>query len=441
MGAAAVALINIMHGNTDGYINTYYRDTVQGVREYAPVQGTVQADVCVVGGGLAGLNTALGLVGRGRKPVVVEAERIGWGASGRNGGFVAKGYSADLGKLKNKLGLAHARELVDLTKEARAIIQARIEEYKIPCGPLKPGVLTVSWRDNPDAVKRTIDDLNAAYDLGFEFWSRERVRAQCRTDKYYDGIFSPGDFQFHPLTYVQGLATAVVRGGGSVHENSRAAKIEKMPGGRWRVRMVGGAVIEADVLVLCCSIYVGGLEKRLGNAAFPVKTYVMVTEPLDAEDLRASLNTPHAIYDMRFASDYYRVLDDRRVMWGGRVSIGADPQNIAAMIKDDMLKVYPQLTGKVKTAYGWSGDLCYAPHKMPQIGQLDENYWYATCFGGHGLAPTTAGGEVIAAAIAQGDDRYKLFKPFGLWYAGGPVGPYVAQSIYWWWRARDFLGL
>jgi gamma-glutamylputrescine oxidase len=105
-----------------------------------------------------------------------------------------------------------------------------------------------------------------------------------------------------------------------------------------------------------------------------------------------------------------------------------------------MLKVYPQLAGRVRAAYGWSGELCYAPHKMPQIGRLDENMWYATCFGGHGLAPTTAGGEIVAAAIAEGDDRYRLFAPFGLWYAGGPLGPYVAQTVYWWWRARDYLG-
>lgn len=422
-----------------GYIETYYRDTVQGAREYAPVQGRVQADVCVIGGGLAGLNTALGLVQRGRGAVVVEANRVGWGASGRNGGFVAKGYSGDIGKLKDRLGLEHARALVDLTKEARALIRQRVEQFAIPCGPLTPGVLTVSWRDEPEKVKRSIDELNAAYDLGFEFWGRDKVREHCRTARYYDGVFSPGDFQFHPLTYVQGLAAAIVEGGGAVHEQSRAVKIEKQPGGRWLVHMEGGAVIDAQAVVLCCSIYVGGLDRRLKYAAFPVRTFVMVTEPLAEEDLKASLNTPHAIYDTRFASDYYRVLPDRRVMWGGRVSVGQTPGRIAELLRGDMLKVYPQLAGKVKTAYGWGGELCYAPHKMPQIGKLAENYWYATCFGGHGLAPTTAGGEAIAAAIAGQDDRYTLFRPFGLQFAGGPLAPYVAQSVYWWWRARDYL--
>jgi gamma-glutamylputrescine oxidase len=306
---------------------------------------------------------------------------------------------------------------------------------------LTPGVLTVSWRDEPDEVKRGIDDLNAAYDIGFEFWERERVREHCRTERYYDGVFSPGDFQFHPLTYVQGLARAIVAGGGAVHENSRAQKIDKLPGGRWRVRMENGAVIEAEAVVLCCSIYINGLDKRLRNSSFPVRTFVMVTEPLAEEDLQASINTSHAIYDMRFASDYYRVLPDKRILWGGRVSVGQEPGRIAELLHGDMLKVYPQLAGKVRTAYGWSGELCYAPHKMPQIGKLDDNYWYATCFGGHGLAPTTAGGEAIAAAISGQDDRYTLFKPFGLQYAGGRLAPYVAQSVYWWWRARDYLNV
>jgi gamma-glutamylputrescine oxidase len=425
---------------TDGYIETYYRDTVRGAHSYAPVRGTVKADVCVIGGGLAGLNTALGLVQRGRTPVLLEGKRLGWGASGRNGGFVAKGYAADLMKLKKKLGPDHARALVDLTKEARALIRARVDQYDIPCGPLAPGVLTVSWRDNADAVKRAVDDLNATYDLGFEFWGRDRVRAQCHTQKYFDGVYSPGDFQFHPLTYVHGLARAIVAGGGSVHENSAATHISRLPGKRWRITTAHGAIIEADAVVLCCSIYIDGLEPRLRNACFPVRTYVMVTQPLAAEDLKNSIDTPHAIYDMRFASDYYRVLPDQRVMWGGRVSVGKDPARIAELLKGDMLKVYPQLAGKVETAYGWSGELCYAPHKMPQIGRLDDNYWYATGFGGHGLAPTTAGGEIVAAAIAAGDTRHELFKPFGLWYAGGALGPYVAQTVYWWWRARDYLG-
>ena len=427
--------------NTAGYIKTYYRDTMQGAHEYAPVQGAVRADVCVIGGGLAGLNTALGLVERGRGVTVVEAKRIGWGASGRNGGFVAKGYSGDIAKLKEKLGLSHARALVDLTKEARALIRTRVDKFGIPCGPLTPGVLTVSWRDEPDKVKRAIDDLNAAYDIGFEFWDRERVRAHCHTGKYYDGVFSPGDFQFHPLTYVQGLAQAVVAGGGAVHENSAARRIEKMAGGRWRVVMESGATVEAEAVVLCCSIYVDGLDRRLRNAAFPVRTFVMVTEPVAEDDLRASIDTSHAIYDMRFASDYYRVLPDRRIMWGGRVSVGAEPGRIAELLHGDMLKVYPLLAGKARAAYAWSGELCYAPHKMPQIGKLDDNYWYATCFGGHGLAPTTAGGEAIAAAITGQDDRYTLFKPFGLRYAGGPIAPYVAQTVYWWWRARDYLNI
>jgi gamma-glutamylputrescine oxidase len=430
-----------MQNNKQGYIETYYRDTVKDLHQYPQIEGSNKVDVCVIGGGLAGLNTALGLVDRGRQPLVIEANRIGWGASGRNGGFVAKGYSADLSKLKDKVGLDHARALVDLTKDARAMIKQRIANYNIDCGPLTPGVLTVSWRDNPDAVKRQIDNLNNAFDLGFEFWGTDTVRTHCLTDKYYDGIYSPGDFQFHPLSYVQGLATAITNGGGRICENSKAVNIERMPNKEWRVTTENGAVIFAQTIVLCCSIYVNGLDKRLKNAAFPVKTYVMVTEPLSQGELDKSINTTHAIYDMRFASDYYRVLPDRRIMWGGRVNVSADPSNIAETIKGDLLKIYPQLQGKVTAAYGWAGDLCYAPHKMPQIGMLDENYWYNTCYGGHGLAPTTVGGELIARAITGESDEYKLFKPFGLSYAGGAMGPYVAQMVYYWWRARDKLGL
>lgn len=429
----------LMRKPTD-YIDTYYRDTMLGAHSYEPLVDTIQADVCVIGGGLAGLNTAMGLLDRGRNPVVIEGNRIGWGASGRNGGFVAKGYACNLATLKKKVGLDHARSLVNMTTEARDMIKQRIEKLNIPCGPMRSGVLTVSWRDNPNVVRDIVDDINESFGLGFEFWGRDRVREHCRTDRYYDAFYSPHDFQFHPLNYVQGLAADITARGGQVFEGTKATKITSLAGNRWRVETASGGVVEADHVVLCCSIYINGLDKRLRNAAFPVRTFVMVTDPVDPQDLKDSINTEHAIYDMRFASDYYRVLPDNRIMWGGRVSIGQDPDRIAELLEGDLLKVYPQLRGKVRAAYGWSGELCYAPHKMPQIGQLAPNYWYATCFGGHGLAPTTVGGEVIAGAIASGDERYKLFSPFGLNFAGGPIAPYVAQSVYWWWRLRDYLG-
>lgn len=422
-----------------GYDDTYYSRTLSDDHRYAPLTAPIQTDVCVIGGGLAGLNTAFGLVERGMEAVVLEMGRIGSAASGRNGGFVAKGYSAGENVLAKKLGEDHARDLFGLSKTARRLIRSRIEDLNIDCGPIREGVLTVSWRDQPQAMQKVVEDMNRRFDMGLEFWPRERVRGHCHTERYFDGIYSPDDFQFHPLAYVHGLARAIQERGGTVYEQSKAVRIEKNGNG-WIVHTEGGSVTAKHV-VLCCSIDVNGLDKRLAAAAFMVRTYIMVTRPLSDALLKQSINTTHAIYDLRFASDYYRALPDNRILWGGRVGIGAEPKDIAQLMLGDLLKVYPQLRGHAEAEMAWSGRLCYAPHKMPQIGQLDDGYWYCTCFGGHGLVPTTVGGEIVAAAIAENDQRHTLFKPFGLHYAGGRMGPYVAQMVYYWWRARDYLGL
>jgi gamma-glutamylputrescine oxidase len=242
---------------------------------------------------------------------------------------------------------------------------------------------------------------------------------------------------------VQGLARAIAAQGGLLFEQSKATRIEKAPGG-YIVHTAGGRV-EFKEVVLCCSIDGDGLDKRLSRWVFPILTFIMVTKPLSPELLAQSINTRHAIYDTRFSSDYYRVLPDNRIMWGGRVALKDNPGQVAKWLMGDLLKVYPQLEGKVEAEMAWSGRLCYATHKMPQIGKLDDGYWYCTCFGGHGLVPTTIGGELIASAIAANDQRYNMFKPFGLKdnamdYGGGAIAPYVAQSVYYWWRLRDMIG-
>jgi gamma-glutamylputrescine oxidase len=184
-----------------------------------------------------------------------------------------------------------------------------------------------------------------------------------------------------------------------------------------------------------------GLDRRLENAAFPVQTYITVMKPVDPEVLKSAIDIPYAISDTRFCSDYYRILPGNRLLWGGGVSLWAHPDEIAKGMLRDLFNLYPQLKGHVEPDVAWSGKLCYAPHKMPQIGQIEPGYWYNTGFGGHGLCSTTVGGEIVAAAIARGDTLYKEFAPFGLSYAGGKLGRYAAQMVYWWWRARDILNI
>lgn len=422
---------------TASYIDSYYVRHLAEDAAYPMLQGVEEADVCIVGGGLAGINTALGLVERGKTIVVLEAKRIGWGASGRNAGMVAKGYAAGEANLAKMLGLEEAQRMVSFTKNARGLIKKRIADFNIDCGPVIDGVLTVSVRPKMEATQQYIREANGNFGLGFEFWPRERVREHCRTEKYFDGVFSPHDFQFNPLRYLRGLAGVITVRGGKIFESSPVVKVAR-EGASWVVH-TGKGKVRAQHAVMCGAVYMDGVDRRLENAVFSVQSYMMSTAPVAQDVLKQTINTRHAIYDTRFCSDYYRILPDNRILWGGRVGLWAHPKDIAAVMMKDMFRIYPQLEGHVTAEDAWSCMMCYAPHKMPQIGQLEPGYWYNTAFGGHGLCPTTAGGELIAAAIAEGGETYKAFAPFSLSYAGGKMGRYVAQMVYLWWRARDYL--
>jgi gamma-glutamylputrescine oxidase len=419
------------------YIDSYYSSTVSPGAPRASLEADIDTDVCVVGGGLAGLATALGLSERGVRVVVLEARQVGWGASGRNGGFVGSGYSLPPDRLIARVGLQHARELYKLTQDAVALVRRRIEHYEMDCGPIVDGGLNVSWFNDRDAVLRSRDFLAENFHEPREFWPRERLRQVLHTSRYYDALFSERRFQFHPLNYSRAMARAAELRGATVFERSPVQRLD-VKGADKFVHTAAGRVRAADV-VMACGGYVDGLHRRLSAAIVPVATYMIATEPVGEESIRGAINVPYAISDNRFSSDYYRALADTRILWGGRISARrSEPAKLSRFMLADLLKVYPQLEG-VRVASAWYGLMSYAVHKMPQIGQLSPGLWYAMGFGGSGMGTTTVAGERVASAIAEGDDRYRLFAPFGLTPAGGVLGTVAAQLTYWSYQLRDGL--
>lgn len=415
----------------------YFRTAADGTI-YPSLEGPVDTEVCVIGGGLAGLAVAAGLIERGKQVVLLEGNCVGYGASGRNGGFALAGYAAGAQAIIKKVGVNHARSLFNLTREAQRIIRRRARDYNISCA-ITYGHLRVSWFANDDEIRRGVDFMNDNFDLGVGFWDRDRVQDVCRTDRYYAGQFYPDYFHMQPLDYLKGLARVVVGRGGRIFENSAALSLEKSGAGTLVATAKGS--VRADQVVICGSAYFNALVPKLSRACLPVSTYVMVTKPIDPEILGAVITKPYAIRDTRWADDYYRILPDGRILWGGRVGLGRMvPQNLDRLMLEDLFKIYPQLRGHVECDTAWAGVMGYTVHKMPHIGQLRPGLWYCTNFGGNGVAPTTAGGEVIAAAIAENDETYKLFAPFGFAWTGGALGPLVAQAVYhgWEWRDRFF---
>lgn len=399
------------------------------------LSGRREVQACIVGGGFAGLNTALGLAERGEREVVLlEARRIGHGASGRNGGFVFAGFSRGEDALLAELGPQRARELYQGTVDAVERIRGRIAAHGIDCASTDAGVIWANWFRDARVLRRRQALLADHFGSEWTWLDREAMRHRIASERYSEGLFEPNALHIDPLAYARGLAGAARAAGVAVHEQSPALAIER-DGAGWRVRTPGGEV-HARHLVLACGGYLAGLRREVDAGVLPIATYVMVTEPLGAR-LDEVLRTRAAIYDTRFAFDYYRPLPDTRLLWGGRISVfDRSPAAVERLLRRDLLRVFPQLAG-IRIERAWSGLMSYARHQMPQIGRVEEGLWVAQAFGGHGLAPTTFAGEVLAAAIAHGDMRWREFADYGLVSALKPAGFLGAQASYWWYQAKD----
>lgn len=417
--------------------DSYYRATATPYSAYAPLTGAARCRVAVVGGGFAGLNTALGLAERGQGDVVLlEREQVGFGASGRNGGFVFAGYSLGEAALLSQRGESRARTLFQLTTAAVQRIRHRVAEYAIACDAVDDGVIWANWFRDPEVLRQRQRLLAEHYGVRWSWLAQGELRECVRSSAYHDGLYEKDALHLHPLNYAIGLARAAAEQGVRIHEHSGVLALRR-DGPRWRLKTAHGELL-ADQVVLACGGYLSGLQPKVDRAVLPIATYVMVTEPLGAR-LDLCLHTRAAVYDTRFAFDYYRALPDTRLLWGGRISVrNRSPEAVKSLLARDLLHVFPQLEG-IRIDYAWSGLMSYARHQMPQIGGNGEGLWWAQAFGGHGVAPTCAAGELLADAIADGDNGWKQFDDYGLMRTWRPFGYLGAQASYWWYQGRDVL--
>ncbi len=415
---------------------SWYRASAINSLPVTTVRENVQCRVCVVGGGFAGLATAVGLQERGFNDVlVVEAGEVGHGASGRNGGFIFGGYSLSPQALVKQQGEARAREMYQLTTAAVGLIEQRVKAYAIDCQHRAAGVMLADWFNRPDLLQQKQRFMQQKLATSWEFYPRSELRRQLDSERYYDGLLEREAAHFNPLQYAQGLAAKLQRGGVEVWQNSPVTEI-KAKGNKWQLA-VAGVHVETEIVVLACGGYQKILRAPPRSAILPIATYIMVTEALP-ESLPELISQPWAVYDTRFAFDYYRPLPGQRLLWGGRISIrDPQPQIIEAMLRRDLARVFPQLT-EVKADYVWSGLMGYSRQQMPMIGQSKPGLWHLTGFGGHGVAPTTAVGELLAAAISEGDQRYRWFDHYALKPVFGHLGLLAAQLNYWQYALRDW---
>ena len=417
---------------------SYYRATANSHPDHPRLEGEHRADVAVIGAGFTGLSTALELAERGFDVAVVEAECVGWGASGRNGGQICTGFSSGLSKIEEQVGKEDALKCWALAEEAKTLMRERIARFEIDCD-LKWGYIHV-------APKRAdipyLEEMKANYEArGYnetELLSKEELEQRLGSSSYHGGLRDAGAGHLHPLNYALGLADAAVGYGARIFEHSEVTHIGT--GTKPEVRTEYGSV-HADYVVVAGNAYLGKLIPKLYSKIMPVGSFILATEPLGDNRARSLIRDDDAICDTNFVVDYFRLSGDRRMLFGGRCSYSTiEPKDLGAFMRPRLLKVFPQLED-VKLDYCWGGYIGITMNRIPDMGQLSDTVYYAHGFSGQGVLLTGIYGKLIAEAIAGHAERFDLLSRFKhTSFPGGPIRTPMLVLAMLYHRMLDLMG-
>lgn len=392
-----------------GYVPSYYAASAHSAPEHAALEGSVDADVCVVGGGIAGCSTALHLAERGMRVVLLEEHRIGWGASGRSGAQAIQGIASGQAKLDRLIGPAAARQVWEVSVEGLALMRTLIRRFSIDCDWVD-GHLSAAVKPRHVAdLRAELAELRDVYGYpSVRYLPREELRAVLATDRYLGALYDSNSGHVHPLNYTLGLAAAAQSMGVQIYGGTRALSFAPAGNAKVRISTPRGEV-RARFLVLCGNVFLGPTAPSLAAKIMAVATYIVATEPLGAARAQELIANNSAVSDMNWVLDYFRRSADHRLLFGGRVNYsGLRSFDAPSATRARMLGVYPQLKD-VRIEYAWGGDVDITLNRAPHFGRLAPNVYFLQGFSGHGIALTGIAGKLVAEAIGGTAERFDVF--------------------------------
>ncbi|GAA6130358.1 NAD(P)/FAD-dependent oxidoreductase [Halopseudomonas sabulinigri] len=421
------------------HTSSYYAASANATPERPPLQGRHETDVCVIGAGYTGISTALFLLEQGFKVTVLEAVKVGFGASGRNGGQIVNSYSRDIDVIERTAGAKQARLMGEMAFEGGRIIRERVAKYNIQCD-LKDGGVFAAFNDKQMGHLEAQKKLWERYGhTQLEMLDQTRINQVVNTDRYVGGMLDMSGGHIHPLNLVLGEAAAVESLGGVIHEHSRVTKVDQ--GAKPVVHTDQGQVV-ANYVVVAGNAYLGNLLPQLAAKSMPCGTQVITTEPLGDDLAHSLLPQDYCVEDCAYLLDYYRLSGDKRMIFGGGVVYGArDPADVEALVRPNLIKTFPQLKD-VKIDYAWTGNFLLTLSRLPQVGRIGDNIYYSQGCSGHGVTYTHLAGKILAEALRGQAERFDAFASLPHYpFPGGRLlrVPFTAMGA-WYYQMRDKLG-
>ncbi|HSI51236.1 MAG TPA: FAD-binding oxidoreductase [Ideonella sp.] len=422
--------------------HSYYAATAPRTQGHAALSGDLEADVAIVGGGLAGLTAALDLAKLGRKVVLLEARQVGWGASGRNGGQAIHGLACDQTEIEAQLGLDDARKVWGMTLEALDLLRQRIRQHNIECD-WRDGYLGVATSARKGAaLAEWAERMARVYNTKFTPVPHERIGDWIASPRYHSGLHDPHSGHLHPLKYALGIARAAAEAGVQIFENSPVTAMT--PGATVTLHTSGGKVRAPQVL-LAGNVYLQGVAQALEPRIMPVGTYIVCSEALDPGLASSLVPSGSAVCDTNFVLDYFRPTADHRMLYGGRVSYSTvTPPNLAETMRKRMVGTFPQLKN-ARAEFAWGGFVDITMNRAPDFGRLPDghqNVYYLQGFSGHGLALTGLAGRLVTEAMTGDASRFDVFARIKHHaFPGGRLlrTPALVLGMAWY-QLRDLLG-